>query len=329
VNSSGREDFVKKFGGGLTFINADNVKNNYASDWRQPYQFLSYAEFPNVRLPFKKLVLEYGELRFLIKQIHEFEGVSYYDFCLDWLKPRCGIWASAYDVYEGELLNEAREGRPTDYYFYDSIYEHTRDDRVFFLGSQYEKKTYVVEITSDRDSFTAYYMHDEQGKIINLTLSECSDSGGGSSDQRVVVFFKPGFETPKQRFVTVHKACHDLFYAISLMHCKNVQTEQIDPNAQLPRRVREHWEKKGKPALTKYYTLKIDPMCSSNSPARNSNASGANQAFHIKRGHFKDYRNSKGLFGKYKGLFWWPESVSGNAQFGAIEKDYEIVGAAK
>ena len=51
---------------------------------------------------------------------------------------------------------------------------------------------------------------------------------------------------------------------------------------------------------------------------------GLQRALHICRGHFKDYRDGKGLFGKHKGLYWWDSTVKGNANNGEIKKDYAL-----
>jgi len=45
---------------------------------------------------------------------------------------------------------------------------------------------------------------------------------------------------------------------------------------------------------------------------------------HITRGHFKDYRDGKGLFGKYQGLFWWDQHVRGDPDNGVVLKDYHV-----
>jgi len=47
------------------------------------------------------------------------------------------------------------------------------------------------------------------------------------------------------------------------------------------------------------------------------------QALHICRGHFKDYRDS-GLFGKHFGIYWWDMHMRGSKEYGEIVKDYEI-----
>jgi hypothetical protein len=51
---------------------------------------------------------------------------------------------------------------------------------------------------------------------------------------------------------------------------------------------------------------------------------GIAKALHICRGHFKDYRNSAGLFGKYKGLYWWDMHTRGTEKAGVVIKDYRV-----
>jgi len=48
------------------------------------------------------------------------------------------------------------------------------------------------------------------------------------------------------------------------------------------------------------------------------------KGFHLCRGHFKNYKNGKGLFGRYKGVYWWLARVRGTDKSKIIVKDYEI-----
>jgi hypothetical protein len=45
---------------------------------------------------------------------------------------------------------------------------------------------------------------------------------------------------------------------------------------------------------------------------------------HICRGHFRDYREGKGLFGKYKQLVWTPMTVRGTRGKDAPAREIEI-----
>ena len=111
---------------------------------------------------------------------------------------------------------------------------------------------------------------------------------------------------------------------VQFMHCKNVRKIENDPNTEIPRRVRSHWEKKGKPPLTKYYTLEIEPLKKILKTEGDIEKNGLKLALHICRGHFKDFSDGKGLFGKYKGLYWWDSQVRGHKEYGEVVKDYNV-----
>jgi hypothetical protein len=55
-----------------------------------------------------------------------------------------------------------------------------------------------------------------------------------------------------------------------------------------------------------------------------SDSVGVQKAMHICRGHFKNYTEGKGLFGKYHGMYWVDSHVKGNKDFGTVNKDYNI-----
>ena len=45
---------------------------------------------------------------------------------------------------------------------------------------------------------------------------------------------------------------------------------------------------------------------------------------HICRGHFADYREGRGLFGKYKVQVWMPATVRGTRGKSAPEREIEV-----
>jgi len=113
-----------------------------------------------------------------------------------------------------------------------------------------------------------------------------------------------------------------LFFSISLMSCKNVYL--VDSHPPVPRSRKERKQKK--PAIT-YRTIVIDPLRKqAKREAVGTKNTSVKQALHIVRGHFKDFRDGKGLFGKYKDIYWWDMQVRGDAQFGRVEKDYKVKG---
>lgn len=111
--------------------------------------------------------------------------------------------------------------------------------------------------------------------------------------------------------------------AFALMNCKNV--ELVD-NAPPPKLSKKHEKRHGEP-LVVYKTIKVSSATlkhyTDNLEAL-PKMGDANFPLHIMRGHFKDYRDGKGLFGRYKGVYWWDNHVRGDADNGIVIKDYEV-----
>jgi hypothetical protein len=61
----------------------------------------------------------------------------------------------------------------------------------------------------------------------------------------------------------------------------------------------------------KWKTLVIEPLKQILRGEGRSGTLGLAKAMHICRGHFRDYREGRGLFGKYHGEFWQPAHVKG------------------
>lgn len=73
-----------------------------------------------------------------------------------------------------------------------------------------------------------------------------------------------------------------------------------------------------------YRVLNIEPMKAVMSTEGCLESDGPKVALHLCRGHFKDFRNGPGLFGKHKGIFWWEGSVRGSLSKGRVDKDYSV-----
>lgn len=110
-------------------------------------------------------------------------------------------------------------------------------------------------------------------------------------------------------------------FAISLMHCQNVRLIGEMPPAGLSRKFKR---RTGQP-LTRYRVLDIGPMTTllDQAGASTGEAGGLQRALHICRGHFKHY-GGRGLFGKYPGMFWWPEHWRGTPAHGTVIKRYNV-----
>lgn len=113
-------------------------------------------------------------------------------------------------------------------------------------------------------------------------------------------------------------------FALSLMHAKNVSLEDAPSLAPALARKREKRNRQ----VVQFKTLVVHPMRQAAKAETREGSSSAKQAMHLCRGHFKDFREGKGLFGKFKGLYWWDMHVRGDREQGQIIKDYAVVSPA-
>lgn len=124
---------------------------------------------------------------------------------------------------------------------------------------------------------------------------------------------------PSDEIREAGKFFYPMLLAISFLHCKNVKMKPVLPRPESAKRQR----KSAIPTI-KTYTLEIEPMRKILETEGNSQKTGLKLALHICRGHFKDFSKGTGLFGKYKGMFWWDSQVRGHKESGVIIKDYDI-----
>ena len=108
-------------------------------------------------------------------------------------------------------------------------------------------------------------------------------------------------------------------FALQLLHCKNITTPEIV----IPRKVLSRRERRGVPNV-KYKTLVVSPLRKEVDASTNDNKSSVKNALHFVRGHFKDFSHGDGLFGKYKGLYWWSPRLRGSASSGIVKKEYMV-----
>jgi hypothetical protein len=113
---------------------------------------------------------------------------------------------------------------------------------------------------------------------------------------------------------------HPALLAICFLHCKNVTV--TDESVPKPL-ARKHHARTGQ-WPTAYKTLVIEPLKQILRHEGRSGEVGLAKAMHICRGHFRDYREGKGLFGKYKQLVWTPMTVRGTRGKDAPAREIEI-----
>ena len=111
---------------------------------------------------------------------------------------------------------------------------------------------------------------------------------------------------------------HPALLALSFIHCRN--TQLID-HAPSPAVIQAARDRHGHVPVS-FKTLEIEPVKKILAHQGQAGEKGLRMALHICRGHFKDYRNSKGLFGKHKELYWWDQHVRGSLEEGVVLKEY-------
>lgn len=113
----------------------------------------------------------------------------------------------------------------------------------------------------------------------------------------------------------------EVCFAISLLHCKNVEVVDIPIAA----KVQQSREDKGYAGIL-YKTLVVNSLRhQARAEIGEDREPGASvrRALHIVRGHFKDYRDT-GLFGKHHDIYWWDMYARGDIGQGEIRKDYVV-----
>lgn len=113
---------------------------------------------------------------------------------------------------------------------------------------------------------------------------------------------------------------HPAFLAMSFLHCRNVTVVENEVPAPLAKKYRARTGVQP----CRYKTLIIEPLKQILRTQGRSGEVGLQKALHICRGHFKDYREGRGLFGKYHQLVWQPSIVRGTKGKSAPPREIEI-----
>lgn len=110
------------------------------------------------------------------------------------------------------------------------------------------------------------------------------------------------------------------FLAMSFLHCKNVTVEDNS----VPKPLAKKYHARTGQWPTRYKTLVIEPLQTILRGEGRSDSVGVQKALHICRGHFRDYREGRGLFGKYHQLVWQPSIVRGTKGKSAPPREIEV-----
>lgn len=128
-------------------------------------------------------------------------------------------------------------------------------------------------------------------------------------------------EIPKDESMQVAGASLVAWTTLAMMNCHNIETiEHKTPEAFQKARI-----KGGKKPLVSYHTIRVDlDKTPRQVSAESLPGDRSTPRLHKKRGHMKDYRKGKGLFGRYKGVWFWGEMLAGSEEEGVVVSDYEV-----
>lgn len=113
------------------------------------------------------------------------------------------------------------------------------------------------------------------------------------------------------------------FTTLTMLNCENIDT--VEHHA--PELFQRSRTRKGKLPLVSYRTVQVNMEKTPRGIGANSlpEVDGEGKVrLHQKRGHMKDYRKGKGLFGRYKGLWYWGPTLAGSGSEGVVVSDYEV-----
>jgi hypothetical protein len=133
-------------------------------------------------------------------------------------------------------------------------------------------------------------MVDSEGTLVGTPMMKCYSGGQ--------------HEEVLKGFITW---LHPALLAVSFLHCRNVKVIDNETPAPLAKKYHARTGVWPRP----FHTLEIDPLRQILKTQGNAQANGLAKAMHICRGHFKDYREGRGLFGKYHQIVWQPSVVRG------------------
>jgi len=110
--------------------------------------------------------------------------------------------------------------------------------------------------------------------------------------------------------------------ALAMLNCDNI--DSVEHHA--PEMFQRSRTRKGKKPLVSYRTVEVNLEKTPKGVAtQRLSGNGTDARLHQRRGHMKDYRKGAGLFGKYKGLWYWGETLAGDADEGVVVSDYKVV----
>jgi hypothetical protein len=311
--ASMREDFAA-----AVLVVVDNVARFYSDSPQEDWHLARH--FPNIAPPWPKVFYEYQVPRFM-----NVRGKIQPNRAAD---SRIGVLLHASSIEEVLSERRAKRGdRP--------LSSHERDELTGLLGPYASS---LVWGTADQEAYeqadvgwlcygmvileaphreprllnTVYFAVSRQGEIVARP--------DGEAELLVNVPDDGNPEHLELRRSGASAYLHVPLLATCFLHCNNVHVADVVPPAKLARAQERRY---GVPKVT-FKVLDIQPMRRVlDEHGGMARGHTAQQALHIVRGHFKHFDDHP-LFGKHRGMFWWPMSVRGNSDAGITAKSYEV-----
>lgn len=160
------------------------------------------------------------------------------------------------------------------------------------------------------DSLCAYFC-DGRGRLLTAPIA----------NERINALLNSQSDSPRLKLINdvlEYTAVHISTAAMvmNLMACKNVGSEPRP----VPEKMQRARRRRGKTPLTEYRVLNVTlpgARRRTDGAAVTANA-GEPLALQVIPGQYRDY-TEKGLFGKYKGVFWVPAHTRGSAEVGEVK----------
>jgi hypothetical protein len=183
--------------------------------------------------------------------------------------------------------------------------EHLPDSRWVLWCEVYMDYGLHRGVTAEGPSGSTFFCIDGEGRLVDRPwMQSWADDSERSADamRSYMTLFNPAL------------------LAVSFLHCKNVTLIDNKPDAPLAKK----YKLRHGIAPCSWKTLVIEPLKSILRNEGRSGEVGVQKALHICRGHFRDYREGRGLFGKYHQLVWMPSIVRGSKGEKAPPREIEI-----
>lgn len=134
-------------------------------------------------------------------------------------------------------------------------------------------------------------------------------------------WFQIGSGINREESLQVAAASLVAWTTVSMMNCANIQT--VEHHA--PEAFQKARKKSGKRPFVSFHTVRVDlDKTPRHVAAESLPGDGTTPRRHKKRGHIKDYRKGGGLFGRYKGVWYWGPTLAGSEEEGVVVSDYEV-----